>query len=87
MLNGESVAVEEIQSTIKAITMTKFKKCMLILMMGAGFGASFNVWAFPACDTCNDMYSECQSGDANACYHFNRLGCYSAYHGLECAIF
>lgn len=66
--------------------MTKFKKCMLALVMGAGFGISLNAWALPGCDTCNDMYTSCQAGNTTACGQFSNLRC-QYYSGQECAIF
>lgn len=67
--------------------MTKLKKCLLALTLGAGFGISFNVWAYPGCDACNNMYTLCQAGDAARCKDFDRMGCYVMYSGTDCAVF
>lgn len=66
--------------------MTKLKKYMLILTLGAGFGLSLNAWARPGCDSCNYIYTQCQAGDATQCANFTRLGC-DWYSGNACAIF
>jgi len=66
--------------------MTKLKKFLLVMTLGAGMGASYSAMALPGCDTCNDWYTECQAGDTARCTQFHNLRC-EYFSGQECAIY
>lgn len=66
--------------------MTKLKKYLLMMTLGAGIGLSMNASALPGCETCNDFYLECQAGNAQRCAQFINLRC-EYFSGQECAIF
>lgn len=66
--------------------MTKLKKYLLVLTMGAGLGISYSAMALPGCDTCNDFYTECQAGNQTRCNQFVSGRC-QYFSGQSCAIF
>ncbi len=66
--------------------MTKLKKFLLVMTLGAGVGMSLSAVARPGCDTCNSLYTSCQGGNATSCANFDRYGC-DSFSGDACAIF
>lgn len=62
--------------------MTRIKYVVLAFTFGLGLGYAMPALASPSPSACQYMADQCNAGDANACYNFNRLADYCHAHGI-----
>jgi len=56
--------------------MLKYKKAIAVALFGLGLGASATALARPGYETCKVWWDQCNEGNQQACYDFDRLGCW-----------
>ena len=62
--------------------MTRLKTVLLAFAFGLGLGYALPALAAPGASACQYMADQCNAGDAQACYNFNRLAEYCHEYGI-----
>lgn len=62
--------------------MSRMKYVLLAFAFGLGLAYAMPALAAPSASSCQYMADQCNAGDANACYNFNRLADYCHAYGI-----